>query len=127
MFGIKKKNTENTLTTFLDTVDSEYMKAYTTRSIQILQKYVSRECALKISRVIGAYNSRYFGTERFRKTTWTILDNICDRLTIKKSVEFSKVKISGTVKMSVADNYEEIWIVDYSDKNRPFVLDIKAA
>lgn len=111
---------------FLNDADAEYMRAFATKSIRQLQNFVSRECAVKISRVVFGNTNRYFGSEKFRKTEWVIQDNEDGVVTVQKSVHFDKVRIGATLNIGVASDYKECWVVD-TREHRLVVLDIKAA
>lgn len=114
------------LVSFLNQVDTLYMQAYTTKSTRVLKSYISRDCAVKLSSSIFTYNTRHFGTDKFRTTVWSIVKQEGAILLVRKDVTFDKVKIGKNVKMSVADNYSEHWVVDYRNIANPVVLDISS-
>lgn len=111
---------------FLNDADAEYMRAFATKSIRQLQNFVSRECAVKVSRVIFGNTNRYFGSEKFRKTEWAVQGSVAGIVTLQKSVHFDKVRIGATLDIGVASDYKECWVVDTRDC-KLVVLDIKAA
>jgi len=111
---------------FLNDADVEYMRAFATKSIRQLQNFVSRECAVKISRVIFGNANRYFGSEKFRRTEWSIQDSVDGVVTLQKCVHFDKVRIGATLDIGVASDYKECWVVD-TRSHKLVVLDIKAA
>lgn len=119
MFGKKKKDTSSLpkqLQEFLTAADEMYMRAFAIKGIKTLSKHFSRECCIKLSRVIyGEGNYRFFGTDKFRTTTWNIEGNESGTLKIKKIVDFDKVKISKNFKMQIAENYTEMWYVTDGD------------
>ena len=102
---------------FLNTVDYEYMRAYAVKSTTRLNKYLSRECAVEIGRAVYSINSKYFGSEKFRDTTWTLITQSTNLLVVLKEVEFSKVRVAGSLSLTVADDYKEIWRLDISNGN----------
>ena len=118
MFGKKKETSglPKQLQEFLTAADEVYMRSFAIKSIKVLSRHFSRECCLKLSRVIyGEGNLRFFGTDKFRTTTWTIDGEENGFLKIRKVVEFDKVKISKSFKMQIADNYSEMWILRNPD------------
>lgn len=98
----------------LNEADEEYMRAFATKSLRQLQNYVSRECAIKISRSVFSSKGRYFGAPKFRKTTWTLLPEEDTLLKVLKDVKFDSIRIGSILIVGVASNYQEEWMVDLS-------------
>lgn len=118
MFGKKKETSSlpKQLQDFLTAADDVYMRSFAIKSIKVLSKHFSRECCIKLSRAIyGEGNFRFFGTDKFRTTTWKIDSEESGILKILKTVDFDKVKISKNFKMQIADNYSEMWYVRNDD------------
>lgn len=127
-FKSKKQDDSTTLSKHLiehlNIVDKEYMKAFSIKSTRVLQAYVSRDCAIKVSQSIFSLGSRYFGADKFRTTNWVLVSEIDGILEVYKDVVFDKVKIGGSMRIGVADNYKELWQIDNTVKSKPIVLDI---
>lgn len=100
---------------YLNEVDLEYMRAYAMKTTRHLQKYVDRDCALKVSREVLACRSRYFGAEKFRKTTWTIESSNDVEQVIRKQVVFDQVRVCSSLTIDVAENYCELWTLARKD------------
>lgn len=118
LFGKKKETSglPKQLQDFLTSADDMYMRAFSMKSIKVLGNHFSRECCVKLARVIYSEgNFRFFGTEKFRSTTWTIEKQDDEKIYIIKQVDFDKVKISKNFKMQIADNYSEKWCVSTPD------------
>lgn len=100
---------------YLNKVDLEYMRAYATKTTRNLHQYFDRDCIVKVSRLVLASNSRYFGAEKFRKTTWTIESSNETEKVIRKRVEFDKVRVCSALSIDVAENYCELWTLSVRD------------
>ena len=120
MLFFSKKRDESGLSkeciNFLNAVDYEYMRAFSTRSMRTLNTLLTRECAINVSRLIFAVNSRYFGAEKFRTTSWTVMQEEETFTRVLKDVVFDKVKVAGSLYIDIADNYREVWELDTSEK-----------
>lgn len=128
----KRKKISNTdlskqLVDYLNKVDAEYMRAYAVKSTRILQMYISRECAMKVTSTIFGINSRYFGSSKLRHTTWIKVSQDTKVLKILKNVVFDKIYVGGAMSIEAADNYKEYWLVDISDEDKPIIIDISKA
>lgn len=97
---------------FLNEADREYMKAFNTKSTRFLQKYLSRDCGVKMAKRVYGIGTRYFGSEKFRNTLWNVQSTNGDFMVIEKKVTFDKVKVAGSICIGVADDYTEIWTLD---------------
>lgn len=116
MFGFNKKEDKSTLPKqlqdFLLEADERYMRAFTSKSVKVLGAYFSRDCCIKLSRAIyGESNVRFFGTDKYRETVWTPILTESEKMVLRKTVTFDKIKISKRFKMAIADDYSERWIV----------------
>lgn len=118
MFGMfaKTDKISGKMVNFLNKVDEEYMLAYNTKTIRGLQEYISRECGISVSQKIHGVGSRYFGAAKFRNTKWQLQSKEGNSYTILKSVVFDKITVAGAMRMSVANDYQEIWVVNADDK-----------
>ena len=119
MFGLFKKTSgiREDYTDFLNEVDEYYMRAFSTRAVnRLLSPYLTRECIVKVSRKILSGRERYFGAEKFRRTSWVLLCKGVDEWRIKKVVEFDKIRVAGQVAISIAPDYVEEWSVDFRSK-----------
>lgn len=118
LFGKKKETSglPKQLLDFLTLADETYMKAFMMKSVKVLNEYFSRECCIKLARVVYSEgNCRFFGTEKFRTTTWTVKKSDSEKLFLIKEVVFDKVKVSKSFKMQIADDYSEEWCVAASN------------
>lgn len=113
------------LVDFLNDVDGKYMESYATKSTKKLRDVMSEDCLYKVASWIYQYNVRYFSTDKFRTTTWTKVGIQDGFDLIRKDVTFSKVKVAGDIRMGLADDYSEIWLVDCANSKR-LVLDISS-
>lgn len=103
-------STYEELLQFLDLADSAYIEAYETRNLAILKDFFTRDCILSVGSLIRSTASmRYFANEKFRSTSWQILNSIGEKITVRKSVVFSDIRLHGSTKMKISQDYEETW------------------
>lgn len=128
MFGIKKEAgaLSRAQLSFLNKVDKEYMKAFNTRSVRDLQQYLTRDCNVKVSKKIYGIGAKYFGSERFRNTEWIVQSKEESKTVIRKVVTFDKVKVVGSICIGVADDYDELWVLDTEQSKVADIIEIKA-
>lgn len=128
-FFSKRESSSNTLSkpliTFLNKADAEYMKAYSVKTTRAFAAYASRECAIKVTQLIMQSTNRYFGTDKFRNTEWTLQEDNSGILSILKSVTFDKIRVAGYMSIAVETDYKETWIVDSTDGKNYKIVDIK--
>ena len=113
---------------FLMDADSAYMYSYSTRDTLVLHDYFSRECRRKIyDMILATASTREFSTPKFRNTTWTLISkNVDGTFWVKKSVVFDAIKVTGAIRMKVAQDYEEKWLVGVTDDRKYYeVKDIE--
>jgi hypothetical protein len=118
MFG-KKKNKQtgiaDDLYEFLEEADKLYIRAFETRSIGLLKDYFTRDCCLAISRwIVAEASSRYFSEERFRNTTWEILEESSAQVVLRKQCVYRDVRLTASRSMKISDDYEELWTIEVS-------------
>lgn len=126
MFGLCKRNKTklpSSLINFLNEADTEYMKAFAIKNTKVLKDHLSRDCIIKIGQEVFSIGTRYFGAEKFRKTSWTILSDMDGVVEVLKTVTFDKIKVGGSLSISVQTNYKELWVVGANNGYR--VTDIK--
>lgn len=119
MFGKKKKNKQtgiaDDLYEFLEEADKLYIRAFETRSIGLLKDYFTRNCCMAISRwIVAEASSRYFSEERFRNTTWEILEESSAQVVLRKQCVYRDVRLTASRSMKISDDYEELWTVEVS-------------
>lgn len=128
MFGFGKSDDSGLskkLIKYLTMVDELYMRAYGIRTSRALYDYLSTEAIQKVNKAIFQLGGRYFGTAKFRSTTWSIISEMGTTLILLKDVKFDKVRVGSTISVAVADNYSEEWTVDLSNKDKPIVTMIQ--
>lgn len=115
MFGKKKNNHSglpDDLYEFLQEADKLYIRAFETRSIGVLKEYFTRDCCYAISRWIVAEASlRYFSDERFRTTTWSIISQTNEQVSLMKDCVYKDIRLTVSRSMKVSDDYREVWTV----------------
>lgn len=130
LFGSSDKNTTTNglpkdLTTFLKQVDGLYMASYSLKSTRDIARFLTPAYRHKLTTVICGINARYFGDEKYRRTTWSLVSEEPDRYVVNKDVKFDNVKVAGKLAIQVASDYKETWTVI---KGSNYLVDsIKAA
>lgn len=130
LFGASEKNTKTDglpkeLTTFLKQVDSLYMASYSLKSTRDIAKFLTPAYRHKLTTVICGINTRYFGDEKYRRTTWSLVSEESDKYVVSKDVKFDNVKVAGKLSIQVASDYKEVWTIV---KGGSYLVDsIKAA
>ena len=122
LFGFGKP--KDKIVEWLNEADKMYVKAFETRDIVILKNWFSRDCCIKLSRVIVATAStRLFVADSFKDTSWECIEKDDNTATYQKVVKYDGVKIAS-YKMAVGEDYEETWYVDILGKNSYIVSNI---
>lgn len=130
IFGSPDKNTSASgvpkdLINFLKQVDELYMASYSLKSTRDIARFLTPACRHKLSTVICSINTRYFGDEKYRRTTWSLLEEQPNCYRISKDVKFDHVKVAGKLSIQVASDYKEVWTIA---KGSGFLVDsIQAA
>ena len=119
MFFGRRKTKTNTnlpddLLDFLEKADEAYMIAYDARNVDDLKKYMTRECVIKVSRLASETGgARYFSTDKFRETLWSIKNQGMGTLTLIKTVTYKNIRINQSY-MKVSNDYAEVWSLQFT-------------
>jgi hypothetical protein len=101
---------------FLDKADKAYMESYKTQSVRSFRDYAARDCEVKIAQSVRSGVPRYFGSEKHRTTTWTLISQTASRLLVKKEVVFHNVRVGGSLSIHIAEDYNELWEIEIGDE-----------
>ena len=128
LFGFKKESgsLDKKLLKFLDEADKLYIKAYQTRSIVCLKDHFTRDCVMKLSRLIPTEAAqRMFINPMYSETKWSLKSVVSSTQSVYlKEVVCDKIKVSSSFKIGVGDDYNEEWTIDSSNKEL-LVIDVK--
>ena len=103
------------LTKWLNKADDAYNNAFKSKSMQGLEKYLTKACYQKIAERLLTSDSVYSGLDRYRHTTWSPVQND----TYIKRVRYDQIKMSMGIYAKVGDDYDEVWtLVDLDDNMR---------
>lgn len=119
--GTKAVDIDRELLTYLKEVDELYMAAYQLKSTRDVSKYLTRECAARLSSAVCSVNVRYFGEPKYRTTVWINEGDVNGSVNIRKEVTFDNLKIAGKLAIAIASDYTERWVVKRNGKS--FVVD----
>lgn len=124
MFGLfnKKKSGGSNVSTsqFLMKADEAYVRAFQTKVLGNLDKYLTRLCCTKLMERIRFSEKENVGIERYKKTTWTKSSDG----TFVKQVTFDDVNMGCGVKVPLGDSYMEYWTV-INENNEKKVSEIR--
>lgn len=108
LFGKKSSGgPKGTTAQFLMKADEAYVRAFQTKVLGNLDKYLTRLCCTKLMERIRFSEKENVGIERYKKTTWT---KSADG-TFVKQVTFDDVNMGCGVKVPLGDAYKEYWTV----------------
>ena len=128
LFGFKKESNslDRKLLKFLEEADKLYIKAYQTRSIVCLKEHFTRDCVMKLSRIIPSEAAgRMFVNPMYAETKWSLKEALTNTRSIYlKEVVCDKIKVSNSFKIGVGDDYNEEWTVD-SSTGQLLIVDVK--
>lgn len=119
--GTKSVDIDRELLNYLKQVDELYMAAYQLKSTRDISKFLTRECAARLSSTVCSVNVRYFGEPKYRTTVWINEGDGEGIFNIRKEVTFDNLKIAGKLAIAIASDYTERWVVK-KEGNR-FVVD----
>lgn len=109
--GTKAVDVDRELLTYLKQVDELYMAAYQLKSTRDVSRYLTRDCAARLSSAVCSINVRYFGEPKYRNTVWINEGVVDGAINLRKEVTFENLRIAGKLAISIASDYTEKWIV----------------
>lgn len=107
LFGKKPKagSSGNSDVKFLMKADEEYVRAFQTRLLGNLDRYLTRLCCTKLMERIRMSDKEVVGMMRYRKTEWVKQG---DSVYVK-NVSYEDVNMGCGVKVPLGDPYQEYW------------------
>lgn len=120
MFGFLKRAVDSPVTfiggfkgaqkDFLESADEAYLLTFKQMDMSHFSKYASRTLYMTIYRSLTVERPWAGVSDKFKKTTWTLLETAEDgSFLASKMTTFDKVNVSRQLKLSVADDYKELW------------------
>lgn len=101
---------------FLREADVAYIGAYETRNMSLLKEYFNRDAIIKLGVLIrNTAGTRYFANEKFRTTSWTLMEDYGDSIVVEKSVVFSVIRVAGSTKIKISQDYTEYWTIEITE------------
>lgn len=97
---------------FLILADCAYLMTFKQMDMAHFAKYASRQLYMKVYTTLSLERPWAGVSDKFKKTKWSLVES-CDDSSFKasKEVVFDKVNVSKQLKISVADDYKELWHV----------------
>lgn len=125
MFGLFKKTNDSPVTfsggfkhaqkEFLEEADAAYLLTFKQMDMTHFAKFASRTLYMTIYRSLTLDRPWAGVSDKFKKTKWTLIETDKEgRFLVQKETEFDKVNVSKQLKLSVADDYKELWGVSKS-------------
>lgn len=103
--GFKSKQRE-----FLEKADYAYLLTFKTMDMAHFARYASRALYMTIYHSITLERPWAGVSDKFKKTTWELIESDENgQFLAHKVTVFDKVNVSRQLKLSVADDYEELW------------------
>lgn len=120
MFGLFKKRIDSPVTFkggfsssqkgFLESADAAYLLTFKQMDMRHFAKYASRQLYMIIYRSLTLERPWAGVSDKFKKTTWTLIEtNKQKDFLVQKETVFDKVNVSKQLRLSVADDYKELW------------------
>lgn len=119
MFGLFKSNSNASLIfvgkfksaqkEFLELADEAYLLTFKQLDMKHFAKYSSRQLYMNIYRSLTLERPWACVSDKFKKTTWSLIETEGDDFLATKETVFDKVNVSKQLKLSVADDYKELW------------------
>ena len=95
---------------FLENADEAYNLTFKTMDMRHFAKYSSRPLYMMVYNSLTLDRPWADVSNKFKKTTWTLLEIDTDgNFLVSKKTVFDKVSVSKQLKLSVADDYQELW------------------
>lgn len=113
------------LKNFLETSDSAYCLTFKQMDMSHIAKFVSRGLYMNIYKSL-TYERPWVGvSNKFKSIKWSVISNTSDKeINIVKSTIFDKVSINKQLKLSVADDYKEMWTIIKNSNNDYIIQNI---
>lgn len=97
---------------FLNEADYNYTMTFKTLDMKYFSKYASRELYMSIYYTLSVERPWIGISDKFKHTTWKLLEvDENNNFLVQKTTTFDKVKITKQLKLSVADDYSEYWVI----------------
>jgi hypothetical protein len=120
MFGLFKSNSNSSLIfignfksnqkDFLERADEAYLLTFKQMDMSYFAKFASRNLYMMIYRSLTSERSWVGVSNKFKKVTWTMIEQDKEgSFLASKDTIFDKVNVSRQLKLSVADDYRELW------------------
>jgi hypothetical protein len=96
---------------FLEKADDAYILTYETSEIMYFSKYASSAVCHQVLDAIHKNSDRLFGTKKYRKRTWSIIEQKKNEILLRKVVTQKKIEVKYGIKVALGDEIIETWRV----------------
>jgi hypothetical protein len=120
MFGLFKKTNDSPVVftggfkhsqrEFLESADAAYLLTFKQMDMAHFAKYASRQLYMTVYRSLTLERPWAGVSDKFKKTTWILIETDSEgSFMTQKETVFDKVNVSKQLRLSVADDYNELW------------------
>ena len=109
------------LALFLKKADKALMLTYNTRDITYFSRYCMEDCCNKIRSAISEDTAAIFGSKKFQKVKYTLIQKTSSHYVYRRSVSFSKRLVTVSY-FTMGEDIDEIWYIRFLD-NGNFVIE----
>lgn len=106
----------------LDKLDALYIRAYETRSVNILKPFCKPEFLYKLARLFSL-RPRYFADPMYRENSWELTSKNGSEEVYVKTCTYKVARLGPIKKVKISEDYSEDWKVLNSGKGYT-ILDI---
>jgi hypothetical protein len=96
---------------FLENADDAYILAHETTEIGRFSRFAAGEVCHELLEGIFKNPPKMFGTRKYRRRRWSVIEHDPDWMVIRKQVYHVPVKASKGIYVALGDEMEEIWTI----------------
>lgn len=113
---LRRSNSDNSnVVKFCKFVNPIYEDTFQTLNLQPLAPYVTRSLYAYIYNSLSFSRSWVGIPDNYRTVYWDLVQEEGTKSIVRKTVMFDKIKTSTNVKISLANNFSELWLVNISE------------
>lgn len=94
---------------FVEKADDAYILTHATLDIMYFSKFASSRVCNELIEFLYRNPPKMFGSKKFRKRDWYILDYQKNAITLKKTITHQYVKVKRGMKIKLGDDMVEYW------------------
>ncbi|MDR1523228.1 MAG: hypothetical protein LBS29_04690 [Endomicrobium sp.] len=87
------------------------MLSFESKNINLFSKYAASDLTTRVLEEVNSVDEVNFGIPKYRKRTWTTVEENYPMLVVKKEVTHKVVNVGRGVRIGFADNIIQLWKV----------------